>query len=70
MADGVPGVLLVPAAVQDLGDLAELHQEIAGEVLRLNVAALFPPKAEQGVLVVAHDDTGVGTANEGAAVRR
>ena len=39
------------------------------EVLGLDLAALFPPQAEQGGLVVAHDDPGVRAADEGAAIR-
>ena len=37
----------------------ELDDEVAGEVLRLGLAALLPPEAEQGGFVVAHDDPGV-----------
>ena len=46
----------------------ELDDEVAGEVLRLDLAALFPPEAEQGAFVVAHDDPGVRAADEVAAV--
>jgi hypothetical protein len=40
--------------------------QVGGQVLGLDFAALFPPEAEQGGLVVAHDDAGVGPANEAA----
>ena len=64
--DGLPRVALVPAPVQILGGLAELDDEIAGQVLRLGLAALFAPEAQQGGFVVAHDDAGVGAADEGS----
>ena len=59
-----PVLRLVPAPVEVLGDDAELDDEVAGQVLRLDLAALFPPEPEQGGLVVAHDDPGVGAADE------
>jgi hypothetical protein len=39
--DSLPGIALVPAPVQVLGGLAELDDEIAGEVLGLDFAALL-----------------------------
>jgi hypothetical protein len=33
------------------------------------LAALFPPQAEQGGLVAAHDDAGIGAADEVAAAK-
>ena len=50
--DGLPGVALVPVAIELLGHDPELDDEIVGEVLRLDLAALLPPQAEQGALVV------------------
>jgi len=67
--DGLPGIALVPEPVEILGGLAELNDEVAGQVLRLDFAALFPPQAEQRGLIVAHDDPGIGAADELAAVR-
>ena len=67
--DGLPGVALVPMPVEVLGHEAELDDEVAGQVLRLDLAAFLPPEAEQGGLVVAHDDPGVRAADERAAVR-
>jgi len=57
-----------PVPVQVLGRQAELNDEIAGEILGLDLAALFPPKPEEGGFVVAHDDPGIGAANVIAAV--
>ena len=34
----------------------------------LDLAALLPPKPQQGLFVGAHDDPGVGAADEGTAV--
>ena len=56
--------------VEGLGDDPELDDEVAGKVLRLDLAALFPPEAEQGGLVIAHDDPGVRAADEVAAIGR
>ena len=68
--DGLPRIALVPVPIEGLGHQAELDDEVAGQVLGLGLAALFPPKAEQGGLVVAHDDAGVGAADKGAPVRK
>ena len=63
------GVALVPAPVEVLGHGAELDNQVAGEVFRLDFAALLAPQPDQGGLVVAHDDPGVRAADKGAAVR-
>ena len=41
---------------------------LVGEVLRPDLAALFLPEADQGLFVLAHDDAGVGAADEVAAM--
>ena len=64
--NGLAGIALVPQPVEILGGLAELDDEVAGQVLGLGFATLFPPEAEQGGLVVAHDDAGIGAADEGS----
>jgi hypothetical protein len=53
------GIGLVPAPVQVLGRKPKLDNEIARQVLRLDLATLFPPQSEEGSLVVAHDNPGV-----------
>jgi hypothetical protein len=45
---------------------AELDDEVAREILRLDFAPFSPPKADEGGLVVAHNDPGVGAADEAA----
>ena len=66
VGEDLAGVAFEPVAVEGLGHHPELDDEVAGEVLRLDLAALFPPQAEQGSLVVAHDDPGVRAADEAA----
>ena len=51
VGDDPPGIGLVPAPVKLLGGEAELDDKIAGQVLRLDLTALFPPQAQQGGLV-------------------
>jgi hypothetical protein len=55
----ITGMALVPVPVKLLGRNPELDYEIAGQVLRLDFAALFSPEAEQRAIVIAHDDAGV-----------
>ena len=66
--DGIPGVAFVPLAIEVLGHQAELDDEVGREVLGPDLAALLLPEADQGLLVLAHDDAGVGAADEEAAV--
>ena len=61
------GIPLVPVPVEVLGHGAELDDQVVCEVLGLNLAALFPPKAKQGGFVIVHDDPGVRAANEAAS---
>jgi DNA-binding XRE family transcriptional regulator len=65
--DGPSRIALVPSPIESFGDDSELDDQIGGEVLLLDFATFFPPQAEQGVFVGAHDDTGIGTANEVSA---
>jgi hypothetical protein len=51
--EDLTGVGLVPAPVQILGSHAELHDEVAREVLRLDLASFFAPEAEEGRFIVA-----------------
>ncbi len=66
--EDLAGVALEPVAIEGFGHDPELDDEVAGEVLRFDLAALFPPQAQQGGLVVAHDDPGVRAADEITAV--
>ena len=42
----LPGIAFVPKAVEGLGGEAKLDDEVAGEVLRLDLAPFLPPQAE------------------------
>jgi hypothetical protein len=66
--DGLPGVALVPMPVEGFSREAELDDEVAGEVLRLGLAPLFPPEAQEGRFIGAHDDPSVRTADETASI--
>ena len=65
-----PGIGLVPAPVKILGDHAELDDQIAGQVLGLDLTAFFPPEPKERILVIAHDDPGVRAADESAPICR
>ena len=67
--EGLAGVALVPDPIEGLGHDAELDNEVAGEVLRLDLTAFFPPQPQEGCLVIAHDDPGVRAADKVAAGR-
>ena len=45
--DAPAGIALVPGAVELLGCGPELHDEVAGQVFRLSLAAFFSPEADQ-----------------------
>jgi hypothetical protein len=47
ISDRVPFAALVPFPVQLLGGLAELHDQIVGEILKFKLPALFPPQPNQ-----------------------
>ncbi len=59
VCDHPPRLRLVPVAVKFLRDAAELHNQIAGQVLGIDFATLFPPQALESDLIIAHDDPGV-----------
>jgi hypothetical protein len=59
---------LIPAPVEVLDDRPELDDQHVGQIFRFHFASLFPPEAEQGGLIIAHDDPGVRAADEGATV--
>jgi hypothetical protein len=62
-----PLLRLVPIPVEGFGHHAELNDQVAREVLRLDFAPLFLPKAEQGAFIAAHDDAGVRAAYKGTS---
>jgi hypothetical protein len=56
VSDDLPGIGLVPAPIEVLGDQAELNDEVAGEVVGLRLAALFAPQPQQGCLIRTQAD--------------
>jgi hypothetical protein len=58
------GIALVPGAIELLGCLAELHNKVAGQVLRVGLAAFLAPQPNQGGFITTHDDPCVRTADE------
>ena len=55
---------LKPAPIKVFGHHPELDDEIAGQVLRLDLAALFPPEPKLAPHHRTHDDPGIRAANE------
>ena len=70
LGDDLAGVAFVPVPVEMLGHGAELDDQVCRQVLGLDLAALLPPKPEQGCLVVAHDDPGIRAADKGSGGQR
>src|SRR5262245_8250307 len=66
VGDAPAGVALVPGAVEPLRGGAKLHDEIAGQVLRLGLASFLAPETEQRSFIATHDDPGIRAADEGA----
>jgi hypothetical protein len=66
IADHLAAIGLVPAAIKVLGGDPELDHEIARQVLWLDFPALLPPQSDERLLITAHNDPGVGAADEGA----
>ena len=64
IGDDLTGIGLVPAPVELLGGEPKLDDEVAGEVLRLDLAALLSPQPQQSGFIIAHDDPGVRAADE------
>src|SRR5262249_31094955 len=60
-------VSLVPGAVELLGGPPELHDEVAGQVLRLGLPPLLAPEPDKSCFIAAHDDAGIRAADERAA---
>jgi hypothetical protein len=60
---------LIPAPIQLFGRNTKLDNEVARQVLRFGLAALFPPKPEESRLILAHNDPGVRAADEIPPIR-
>ena len=55
-------------SVESFGRHAKLDDEVSGQVLRLGLASFLAPEADQGGLIVAHDDPGIRAADERTAL--
>ena len=62
------GIALVPGAIELLGRNSELHDQIAGEVLKGSLAPFLPPESDEGRLIAAHDNSGVRAADKEASI--
>src|SRR6516225_5915458 len=65
---GLLGIALVPMPIEGLSRYAELDDEVAGEVVRLGLAPFLAPEADKSGFIGAHDDPGVGSADEEAPI--
>ena len=61
------GVHFVPTTVQILGRPPELDDQIAGQVLWLDLTALLAPETKESSFIMVHDYAGVRAADEGAS---
>jgi hypothetical protein len=68
VGDPSSSVALVPGAVELLGGGPKLHDEVPGQVLRLGLTTFLPPEPHQSGFIGAHDDPGVGAADEGTPI--
>jgi hypothetical protein len=64
VSDAPTGVAFVPNTVQFLSGGPELHDKVAGQVLWLGLTPLLAPELDQGRFVIAHNDPGIGPADE------
>ncbi len=62
------GIALEPVPIEGLGCEPELDDEVSGQVLGLDLAALFPPKVAEGAFVFTHNDPSIRTADERASI--
>ena len=70
VGDDLAGIRLVPAPIEVFRDQPELNNEVAGEILRLDLAAFLSPQPQKGCFVIAHNNAGIRAANEVAAIGR
>src|SRR6516164_4784302 len=68
--DPVPCIAFEPMPIELLGCDPKLDDEVAGEVLWLDLAPLLAPETAERCLIVAEDDPGVGAADKRAAIGR
>src|SRR5439155_17964088 len=67
--DSVAGIELVPLSIEGFGHAAELDNEVAGKVLRVEFAAFLAPQTQQGSFIAAHDNARVRAADESTTTK-
>ena len=65
--DHLTCISLVPASVQFLGNRPKLYNEVAREVLRLDLAAFLPPQSQEGGFLIAHDNPSIRASDKEAS---
>jgi hypothetical protein len=68
--DHLTGAEFEPTPVKVLRRDSELDNEVAGEVLGLDLTTLLLPEAEKRGFLIAHDDSRIGTTNESLSAAR
>jgi hypothetical protein len=68
VGNDLAGFGLVPTPIEILGCEPELHDQIVGEIQRLDLTPLFLPQSYQGSFIVAHNDPRIGAADEPAPI--
>jgi hypothetical protein len=63
-SEDLAGVAFEPVAVEGFGHDPKLDDEVARQILRLNLAAFLPPQPDEGGLIVTYDDASVRAADE------
>ena len=66
--DGLTSAALVPNSVEFFRDGTELNDEVVGEILSIDLAALFAPKTDEVFFIITHDDARIRAADEIAAI--
>ena len=64
VGDDLPGTGFIPAAIKLFSRDPKLHDEIAGQIFRLDFPPLLAPQPDQRFLITAHDDPGIRAANK------
>ena len=62
--DGSPGAALVPMPIERFSHHAELDDEVAGQVLRLDFTPFLAPEPDESDFIITHDDPGVRASDK------
>jgi hypothetical protein len=64
LPNDLSGRALVPASIEWFGRHPELDEQVIGVIWLLRLAALLAPQPKERLLVIAHDDAGVGASDK------